>query len=70
MKEHTRIRLGLPELVDGLLWSRKPRGAIQLYCRECSSVIADIHDPYWSMSKIKAMHERGTQHLTLYICRA
>jgi hypothetical protein len=70
MKERTRIRLGLPALAAGFQWSRKSRSAVHLYCRECSSVIADVNDPFWSMSKTKDMHERGTQHLTLYICRA
>jgi hypothetical protein len=70
MKERTRIQLGLPALADGLQWSRKSRDAVHLYCRECASVIADVHDPFWSMAKTKAMHERGTQHLTMYICRA
>ena len=70
MKERTRIRLSLPALAAGFQWSRKSRDAVHLYCRECSSVIADVNDPFWSMSKTKAMHERGTQHLTLYICRA
>ena len=46
---------------------KRRRDADAVWCHGCGKIIADRCDPYWDMSKSRAMHERGTGHRTTYV---
>ena len=60
--------MSAPTIIATPCKRRKDAGAV--WCYSCARVIAWCCDPYWDMSKTKAMHERGTGHRTTYVTLA